>query len=64
VWGRSERLIRMLDRMGLIDMPTRRHLECLAADISAEDIRTTLALSGAPSCEPGAAYKLVQERGR
>ena len=64
VWGRSERLIRMLDRMGLIDAPTRRHLECLAEDVRAEDIREALAQSAASVCEPGMAYKLVEERGR
>jgi len=64
VWGRSARLIRMLDRMGFIDAPARRHLECLAGDIHSEDIRETLARSAASACEPGAAYKLVEERGR
>ncbi len=64
VWGRSERLIRMLDRMGSIDAPTRRHMACLAEDIRPEDIKTTLAGSGVPTCVPGAAYSLVQNRGR
>jgi hypothetical protein len=62
VWGRSQRLVRMFDRMGLIDMPTRRHLACLAADVRSEDVRETLAASDASSCEPEAAYELVRER--
>jgi hypothetical protein len=62
VWGRSQRLVRMFDRMGLIDMPTRRHLACLAADVRSEDVRETLAAPDASSCEPEAAYELVRER--
>jgi hypothetical protein len=52
----------MFDRMGLIDPPTRRHLECLAEDVRSGDVREALASPGAPSCEPGAAYQLVQDR--
>ena len=35
-----------------------------AGDIRSEDIRETLARSAASDCEPGAAYNLVEERGR
>jgi hypothetical protein len=62
VWGRSERMVRMLDRMGLIDVPTRHHLACLAADVRSEDIRAHLASSDAAPCEPEAAFQLVRER--
>jgi hypothetical protein len=60
VWSRSERLIRMLDRMGSIDAPTRQHMACLADDIRAPDIKTSLTGSGVPTCVPGAAFALVQ----
>ena len=62
VWGRSQRMVRMFDRMGLIDQAARRHLVCLAADVRSEDVRETLASSETPACEPGAAYELVRER--
>ena len=64
VWGRSQRMVRMFDRMGLIDAPARYHLTCLAADVRSEDVMETLASSDGSSCEPGKAYELVRERSR
>ena len=64
VWGRSERLIRLFDRMGVIDAETLHHLACLAEDVRSGDIEGWLKTKGVPPCTPGAAYHLVEERSR
>ena len=60
VWGRSEQLVRQLDRMGLIDAPTRRHLACLASDIRAQDLQRSLSEADVAPCPAGAAYERVK----
>lgn len=65
VFSRRVQLVRMLDREGAIpDSATRRHLECLAADIAADDIRRYLAAGDVSSCEPEAAGRAVMARSR
>jgi hypothetical protein len=65
VWSRREPLIEVLDGRGLIaDMETRRHLICLASDLSIGDIATYLSRGAPPACEPGKALELVKARSR
>jgi hypothetical protein len=62
VWGRSARMLRMFDRMGLIDANTMHHLACLAEDVRSDDVRGTLQARDHSPCEPGAAYQRVEDR--
>jgi hypothetical protein len=64
IWGRSSRILRVFDRAGLLDGPTKEHLACLAVDVRAADLISSLTEGNAPSCVAGAAVALVENRAR
>jgi hypothetical protein len=65
IWGRRIEMIRMLDRAGALGDPAlRRHLRCLAIDISLEDVAELLASPDQPPCEAGAAAESVRARNK
>jgi hypothetical protein len=65
IWSRRLELLELLDRRGaIVDMPTRRHLACLASDLSAVDIATYLSRQTSPDCVRGHELDLVLERTR
>ena len=65
IWGRRIEMIRMLDSVGALHDPAmRRHLRCLAMDISLDAVAELLASPDQPPCEPGAAAESVRARNK
>jgi hypothetical protein len=65
VWSRSAAMMRLLDRSGAITSDeSRRHLECLAADLRVDEIVQFLAPAGAPACVPDETLNRIIERSR
>jgi hypothetical protein len=62
VWG-GRNIVELLDQRGFIaDDGTRTRLACLAQDVGKTEVAAYLTASGAPSCEPGAAFASVKDR--
>ena len=65
VWAREGALMRLLIDSGAItNDQTRRHLSCLALDISARDLAEDLSAIGDPECVAQQAYEQVLQRSR
>jgi hypothetical protein len=64
VWSRRVQLVELLDRQGVIDDRSRRHLACLANDLEnpVEDIVLYLSPDGPLNCAHGQAIAAVLER--
>jgi hypothetical protein len=65
VWSRRAQEMEMFDRAGaIVGADTRRHLECLAADLDAEEVREYLAAGQLHDCVPNATLELIFARSR
>ena len=65
IWSRRLELLELLDRRGaIVDMQSRRHLACLASDLSALDIAEYLSRHTSPDCVRGHELDLVLQRTR
>ena len=65
IWGRNGRLLRLLDREGVLSEPeVRRHMTCLAVHLDAEDLLAYLAPDGVTGCDPDATIALIEGRSR
>jgi hypothetical protein len=65
IWSRRLELLELLDRRGaIVDMQTRRHLACLASDLSATDIAEYLSRHASPDCVRGHELDVVLDRTR
>ena len=65
VWTRQSRLLWLFEHEGVtVADETRRHLACLAQDISAPEVEEYLSPGRRPDCVRGAALEIVMQRFR